>query len=101
MLSHMLLLSPSHTESRMNTDHQGLQSMFIRVVILVSSVFIPCLSLAILGDPGYYGVVRVDPGSQHDSFELFKTAVFIRVHPALNLEPCLSVLATCQLRVDM
>ncbi len=71
----------------MKTAHQGLQSVFIRVVILIGFVFIPCLSLAILGDPAYYGVVRVDPGSQ-------------RVHPALNLEPCFSVLATCQLRVD-
>ncbi len=75
--------------------------MFIRVVILVGSVFIPCLSLAILGDPGCYGMVRVDLGSQHGSFELFKTAVFICVHPALNLEPCFSMLAICQLRVDM
>ncbi len=66
--------------------------MFIRFVILVGSVFIPCLSLAILGDPGYYGVVRVDPVSQHVSFELFKTAVFIRVHPCSYCIKFVSVL---------
>ncbi len=73
----------------MNTDHQGLQSVFIRVVILVGSVFVPCV--VILGDTGCVGMVHVDPGSQHGTNKDHNTdehglqSLVIRVHPGLSV----------------